>query len=124
MPDIQAIQKALREEKMDGWLFYDILHRDPIGYRVLGLRDALAKRRWFYWIPAKGAPKKLVHRIESFTLDSLPGEKLQYAERSELEKNLARLLGRAKLWRCNIRRTMRFRRFRWWMQGRWICCAR
>jgi len=74
MPDIQAIQKALREEKMDGWLFYDILHRDPIAYRVLGLHDVLAKRRWFYWIPAKGAPKKLVHRIESFTLDSLPGE--------------------------------------------------
>lgn len=97
MPDIQAIQKALREEKMDGWLFYDILHRDPIGYRVLGIHDAMAKRRWFYWIPAKGAPKKLVHRIESFTLDSLPGEKLQYAERSELEKNLAKLLGRAKI---------------------------
>jgi Xaa-Pro dipeptidase len=97
MPDIQAIQKALREEKMDGWLFYDILHRDPIAYRVLGLHDAMAKRRWFYWIPAKGAPKKLVHRIESFTLDSLPGEKLQYAERSELEKNLAKLLGRAKI---------------------------
>ena len=97
MPDIQAIQKALREEKMDGWLFYDILHRDPIGYRVLGIHDAMAKRRWFYWIPAKGAPKKLVHRIESFTLDSLPGEKLQYAERSELEKNLSRLLGRAKI---------------------------
>jgi Xaa-Pro dipeptidase len=97
MPDIQAIQKVLREEKMDGWLFYDILHRDPIAYRVLGLHDAMAKRRWFYWIPAKGAPKKLVHRIESFTLDSLPGEKLQYAERSELEKNLARLLGRAKV---------------------------
>ncbi len=97
MPDIQAIQKALREEKMDGWLFYDILHRDPIAYRVLGLHDAMAKRRWFYWIPAKGAPKKLVHRIESFTLDSLPGEKLQYAERSELEKNLSRLLGRAKI---------------------------
>jgi Xaa-Pro dipeptidase len=97
MPDIQAIQKALREEKMDGWLFYDILHRDPIGYRVLGIHDAMAKRRWFYWIPAKGAPKKLVHRIESFTLDSLPGEKLLYAERSELEKNLAKLLGRAKI---------------------------
>jgi len=96
MPDIQAIQKALREEKMDGWLFYDILHRDPIAYRVLGLHDAMAKRRWFYWIPAKGSPKKLVHRIESFTLDSLPGEKLQYAARSEMEKNLPRLLGRAK----------------------------
>ncbi|MFZ0819774.1 MAG: M24 family metallopeptidase [Candidatus Acidiferrales bacterium] len=96
MPDIQAIQKALREEKLDGWLFYDILHRDPIAYRVLGLKDCLAKRRWFYFIPAKGSPRKLVHRIESFTLDTLPGEKMQYAAREEMEKNLPRLLGRAK----------------------------
>jgi Xaa-Pro aminopeptidase len=96
MPDIQAIQKALREEKLDGWLFYDILHRDPIAYRVLGLKDAMAKRRWFYFIPAKGSPRKLVHRIESFTLDALPGEKMQYAAREEMERNLPRLLGRAK----------------------------
>ncbi len=96
MPDIQAIQKALRVEKLDGWLFYDILHRDPIGYRVLGLTDCLAKRRWFYFIPAKGSPRKLVHRIESATLDSLPGEKMQYAAREEMERSLPRLLGRAK----------------------------
>jgi Xaa-Pro dipeptidase len=96
MPDIQAIQKALRDEKLDGWLFYDILHRDPIAYRVLGLTDCLAKRRWFYFIPAKGSPRKLVHRIEAATLDNLPGEKMQYAARVEMEKNLPRLLGRAK----------------------------
>jgi Xaa-Pro dipeptidase len=96
MPDIQAIQQVLREEKIDGWLFYDILHRDAIAYHVLGLEDLLAKRRWFYFIPAKGAPRKLVHRIESAALDSLPGEKLQYAARTEMEKNLPKLLGRAK----------------------------
>jgi Xaa-Pro dipeptidase len=96
MPDIQAIQKALRDEKLDGWLFYDILHRDPIAYRVLELGDVLAKRRWFYFIPAKGSPRKLVHRIESFTLDTLPGEKMLYAAREEMEKNLPKLLGRAK----------------------------
>jgi len=93
MPDIAAIQAALREQKIDGWLFYDILHRDPIAYRVLGLDHAMAKRRWFYMIPAKGAPRKLVHRIEAGTLDSLPGEKLVYAAAAELEKNLKRLLG-------------------------------
>src|ERR1700730_10127425 len=85
MPDIVAIQKALRDQKLDGWLFYDILHRDPIAYRVLGLEHAMAKRRWFYMIPAKGAP-----------LDSLPGEKLVYAAAEELEKNLRKLVGRAK----------------------------
>lgn len=96
MPDIQAIQQALREEKIDGWLFYDILHRDSISYRVLGLENCMAKRRWFYFIPSKGTPRKLVHRIESGALDTLPGEKLQYAAREEMEKNLPKMLGKAK----------------------------
>ena len=96
MPNIDAIQKALRHQKIDAWLFYDILHRDPIAYRVLGLDHVMAKRRWFYLIPAKGAPRKLVHRIEAATLDSLPGEKMLYAAAEELEKNLKKLVGRAK----------------------------
>jgi hypothetical protein len=37
MPNIEAIQKTLAEQNLDGWLFYDILHRDPIAYRVLEL---------------------------------------------------------------------------------------
>src|SRR6202790_137328 len=96
MPDINAIQKALVDQNLDGWLFYDILHRDPIAYRVLGLHHAMAKRRWFYMIPAKGTPRKLVHRIESTALDSLPGEKMVYAAAEELEKNLKHFAGRAK----------------------------
>jgi Xaa-Pro aminopeptidase len=47
-------------------------------------------------IPAKGSPRKLVHRIEAATLDSLPGEKMLYAAAEELEKNLKKLIGRAR----------------------------
>jgi len=96
MPNIEAIQAALCQQKLDGWLFYDILHRDPIAYRVLGLDHAIAKRRWFYLIPAKGQPRKLVHRIEAGTLDFLPGDKMLYAAAEELEKNLKKLVGSAK----------------------------
>ncbi len=96
MLNVEAIQRSLREQKLDGWLFYDILHRDPIAYRVLGLDRVLAKRRWFYMIPAKGTPRKLVHRIESATLDALPGDKMQYAAAEELTNNLKKLVGRAK----------------------------
>ncbi len=96
MPDIKAIQNELRASKIDGWLFYDFHHRDPIASRVLGLAAGLATRRWFYLIPAKGEPRKLVHRIESAMLDSLPGEKTLYAGREELTKGLAKLLGRGK----------------------------
>jgi Xaa-Pro aminopeptidase len=94
MPDIAAIQAELRSSGLDGWLFYDILHRDPIAYSVLGLHDVLAKRRWFYLIPAQGRPAKLVHKIEAGTLDSLPGAKIEYMSREELLRGLGKLLGR------------------------------
>jgi Xaa-Pro aminopeptidase len=92
MPPIQAIQAALRSERLDGWLFYDFHHRDPIAARVLGLRDGMRTRRWFYLIPRQGAPRKLVHRIESAALDTLPGKKLLYASLDELKKNLRSML--------------------------------
>ena len=97
MPDLKAIQAELRAAKLDGWLFYDFRHRDPIAHRVLGLPlDGMSTRRWFYLVPAKGEPRKLVHRIESAALDSLPGQKLIYGGQDELRKSLPRLLGRAK----------------------------
>ncbi len=97
MPDIKAIQSELRAAGLDGWLFYDFHHRDPIAYRVLGLSvEGMATRRWYYLVPARGTPRKLVHRIESGALDSLPGQKLVYAGQHELRRNLPRLLGRAK----------------------------
>jgi len=83
--DLNAIQKALRERNIDAWLFCDHHHRDPIAYRVLGLPDGLmVTRRWFYLIPAKGEPSKLVHKIEAGHLDTLPGAKHVYAGWQEL----------------------------------------
>lgn len=91
--DLSAIQKALRERNIDAWLFYDHHHRDPIAYRVLGLSPGLmVTRRWFYVIPAKGEPVKLVHKIEARHLDSLPGAKRQYSGWQELFDGLKVLL--------------------------------
>ena len=91
--DLAAIQSALRERNIDAWLFYDHHHRDPIAYRVLGLPEGLmVTRRWFYLIPAQGEPLKLVHKIESGHLDTLPGEKQQYASWQELFENVKTML--------------------------------
>lgn len=93
MPDIRAIQAELRASKIDGWLFYDHHHRDPIAANVLGLgSNGMATRRWFYFIPAKGEPRKLVHRIEQGALDAVPGRKLVYSGWEELHKLLPKLL--------------------------------
>ena len=91
--DLSAIQSALQERGFDAWLLCDHHHRDPIAYRVLGLSaTTMVTRRWFYLIPAKGEPIKLVHRIEAGHLDTLPGAKHKYAAWQELEENLKTML--------------------------------
>lgn len=93
---LEQMQKALREAGVDGWLFYDHHHRDPIAYRILGLDpQSFVSRRWFCFVPAHGEPRKLVHRIESGKLDSLPGPKREYSSWQELEAGLAAMLGGA-----------------------------
>src|SRR6266852_5832229 len=93
---IRGIQTDLRAAKLDGWLFYDFRGRDPIAQRVLQLPEGMRTRRWFYFVPAKGAPRKLVHKIEAQSLSSLPGETLYYAAQDELRNKLAKMLRRAK----------------------------
>ena len=95
--DLAAIQSALVEAGLDGWLFYDHHHRDPIAASILGLDEkALVTRRWYYLIPAKGEPRKLVHRIEQGRLDSLPGSKAVYSSWQELHAGLAYMLAGAQ----------------------------
>jgi Xaa-Pro dipeptidase len=94
--DINGIQSDLRAAKLDGWLFYDFRGRDPIAQGILQLPPGMRTRRWYYFIPAKGTPRKLVHKIETESLAALPGETLFYAGQEELRKNLGKLLGRAK----------------------------
>ena len=91
--NLAEIQSALKDANLDGWLFYDHHHRDPLAYRILGLdENAHVTRRWFYFIPATGEPRKLVHRIETFRLDTLPGSKAEYSSWQELEASLKTLL--------------------------------
>ena len=69
---IEEIQSALREEHLDGWLFFDHHQRDPLAYRILKLNPkAVATRRWYYFIPAtrraEGSGPR--HRIRLFSPD-------------------------------------------------------
>jgi Xaa-Pro dipeptidase len=91
--NLDAMQAALREAGHDGWLFYDHHHRDPIGERILGLDPkAHITRRYYYFVPASGEPRKLVHRIEQGRLDTLPGSKGMYSSWQELAAGLEAML--------------------------------
>jgi Xaa-Pro dipeptidase len=95
--NLESIQAAIREAGFDGWLFYDHHHRDPIAARILGLDSkAHITRRWYYYVPAAGEPRKLVHRIEQGRLDTLPGSKAQYSSWQELAAGLEAMLSDAR----------------------------
>ncbi|MFM8540002.1 MAG: M24 family metallopeptidase [Nitrospira sp.] len=91
---VAQIQQALRDiSGLDGWLFYDFRHSDPLAYRVLKLDPARhVTRRWYYWIPAQGTPIRILHKIEPHTLDELPGETRLYAGWQEQHQALAAVL--------------------------------
>ncbi len=95
--NLEAMQAALREAGYDGWLFYDHHHRDPIGEAILKLDPkAHITRRWYYFVPTEGEPRKLVHRIEQSRLDSLPGSKGKYSSWQELAAGIEAMLRGAR----------------------------
>jgi Xaa-Pro aminopeptidase len=82
---VAEIQTALREANLDGWLFYDFRHSDPLAYRILKIPSGgVTTRRWFYYVPVVGEPVKVVQSIERSRLDSLPGRKIVYRSWQEL----------------------------------------
>jgi Xaa-Pro dipeptidase len=96
MFDLHQIQSALREFQLDGWLIGDFRGSNLLGRRVLGFADDdIKSRRWFYFIPAQSEPRKLVHRIETGSLDHLPGERTFYLRWQELEAGLKVLVAGA-----------------------------
>ncbi len=92
--DIVAVQRALRDEGIDGWLLYDFHGSNPIASHLAGLTTGahMTTRRWYYLIPAERPPRGLVHAIERYNLDALPGDKSVYAGRHQLEAGLTALL--------------------------------
>jgi Xaa-Pro dipeptidase len=92
MFDLPAVQAALRSFHLDGWLLYDFRGLNVLARRVVDLPENLfLSRRWFYFVPAHGEPRKLVHRIEAGALDHLPGAKQPYLKWQELEAGVAAL---------------------------------
>lgn len=94
---LTEIQRALRARSYDGWLLCDFRNRDYLAYRVLGLNvEKMNTRRWFYYIPARGTPKKIVSAVEKHKLDELPGTTIVYLSWKELHAALKKTLGSRK----------------------------
>ena len=95
--ELNSIQKALKDAGYDGWLFYDFHDRDAIAARILKMdRKRFASRRWFYFIPTEGTPQKLVHKIEPWRCDHLPGDKHTYSSWKMQHEYLQKILSNCK----------------------------
>jgi Xaa-Pro dipeptidase len=95
--NVEDIQRVMKAEGLDGWLFFDHHRRDPLAYRVLNFEpQSPVTRRWFYYISATGEPRGLVHKIEAETLDALPGKHIAYASWQEMSAGLIAVLGGAR----------------------------
>jgi Xaa-Pro aminopeptidase len=93
--ELQNIQKAIRDEGLDGWLFCNFHHRDKLSDEILGIdSQATNSRRWVYGVPAHGEPLGIVHIIEPDILKDLPGSKVSYLRGEEFFASLAPFAGK------------------------------
>jgi Xaa-Pro aminopeptidase len=100
--DLNGIQEAIRRENLDGWLFCNFQHRDILADTMLNISgDAVNSRLWFYVVPARGEPFKLVHAVEAGILDGLAGPKALYVSREDLSAALRPLGGKRWAVHCS-----------------------
>jgi Xaa-Pro dipeptidase len=95
MIDLHAAQKAIREENLGGWLFYNVFHRDEISDLILQVpRGHINTRPWACVVFPDLPPFKLVHAIEPGILDQVPGRSSAYSAREEFTRALENALPR------------------------------
>lgn len=98
-PDaLPAIQSALGRAGVDGWLLYDFHGLNPVAVGMLEL-PGMTTRRFFVFIPTKGAPVAITHAIEQGPWAAWPRNwrKEKYSSWRQLESLLGDLVNGKKL---------------------------
>lgn len=91
---LPAIQAALREAQLDGWLLFDFHGLNPVATGVLGLGGGLLTRRIFALVPREGPPVAISHAIEEAPWTKWPSEwpRVRYSSWRSLEDQLGKLV--------------------------------
>ncbi|MDR2630218.1 MAG: aminopeptidase P family protein [Spirochaetaceae bacterium] len=93
--ELKNIQKAIRDEGLEGWLFCNFHHRDKLSDEILRIDPQVTNsRRWVYGVPAQGEPLGIVHVIEGDILKSLPGKRVSYLSGEDFFSALAPFAGK------------------------------
>lgn len=90
---LPALQSALADADLDGWLLFDFHGTNPIAAGVLGLHG-MVTRRIFALIPRSGAPVAITHNIEQGAWRDWPEgwKRERYSTWNTLEDTLRRLV--------------------------------
>lgn len=86
-------QAALRDARVDGWLFYDFRGANPIAGELTGV-GGFVTRRFFVWVPVTGVPVAITHAIEQGVWSAWPAawEKVVYSSWPSLENHVSVLV--------------------------------
>ena len=87
---LPAVQSAIEDAGLDGWLLFDFHGLNPVANGLLGL-TGMGTRRIFVFIPKSGAPTAITHAIEQGPWQTWPTawDKTVYSGWRELEAQLA-----------------------------------
>ncbi len=88
---LPALQQALAEANLDGWLLFDFQGTNPIAGGLLGI-EGMVTRRIFVWIPREGQPHALGHAIEPGPWRTWPWSKSTYSSWKSLESGVAQMV--------------------------------
>src|SRR5690349_16480218 len=90
---LPALQAAIADSGLDGWLLYDFQRCNPIAAGLIDL-EGMVTRRVFAWVPREGRPVAVTHAIEQLAWRRWPAEwsRVKYAGWRALEAEVARLV--------------------------------
>lgn len=90
---LPALQSALADSSLDGWLLYDFHGLNPVARGMLELRG-MTTRRIFVYIPRSGTPVAITHAIEQGPWSDWPRDwrKETYSGWRALESALAAIV--------------------------------
>ena len=90
---LPALQRAIADAGLDGWLLFDFQGLNPIASGLLRL-EGMVTRRIFVWVPREGVPSALGHAIEQVAWRTWPKEwrHATYSSWRTLESALASMV--------------------------------
>ena len=90
---LAAVQSALADAGVDGWLMYEFRGTNPVAHAMLRL-EGMVSRRVFAWVPRSGPPVAITHAIEQSAWSRWPVEwkRTVYSSWQSLESQLEHIV--------------------------------